>query len=128
MDADVGTIAVKVSSTNGTLTVSDTFDIVVADVNNMPTVDNPIADQVATQSVAFSFAVPANTFGDADASDTLMLTATLSDDSALPLWLSFDGTTFTGTPGVGDVGTITVKVTASDGALSVFDEFDIVVS
>ena len=127
-DADVGTITVKVTASDGSLSVSDSFDIVISDINNTPTVDNPIADQVATQSVAFNFAVPANTFGDLDASDTLTLTATLSDNSALPAWLSFDGTTFTGTPAGGDVGTITVKVTASDGSLSVFDEFDIVIS
>ena len=133
-DADVGTVSVTVTATDattGTVSVSDTFDINVSDINNAPTVANPIPNQAATESVSFSFSVPGNTFDDLDASDTLTLTATLSDGSALPTWLSFDGTTFSGTPAVGDIGTITVRVTATDDAaspLSVFDDFDIVVS
>ena len=62
--------------------------------------------------------------------DTLTYTATQSDNSALPAWLSFTpGTrTFSGTPQAADVETVSVKVTASDGTDSVSDTFDIVVS
>ena len=78
-----------------------------------------------------TIAVPANTFADTDIGDTLTYTATQSDDSALPSWLSFDDATrtFSGTPATADVGTLEVKVTASDGnGLSVSATFDIVVS
>ena len=55
-------------------------------------------------------------FSDPDAGDNLTYSAALSDDSALPAWLTFTaGTrTFGGTPENDDVGTITVKVTATD--------------
>ena len=55
-------------------------------------------------------------FSDLDASDTLAYTATLADGSALPGWLSFDAATrtFSGTPDNGDVGSIDVRVTATD--------------
>ena len=98
--------------------------------NTAPVVDNPIADQAATAGTAFSYQFPADTFSDADG-DTLTYSATRRDDTALPSWLSFADTTrtFSGTPAVADVGTVTVKVTASDGTgETVSDEFDIVVA
>ena len=99
--------------------------------NTAPTVANPIDDQTATVGTALNFAFPANTFADTDTGDTLTYTATKSDDSALPSWLSFAAATrtFSGTPLAADVGTVSVKVTASDGnGGSVSDTFDIVVS
>ena len=95
-----------------------------------PTVANAIPDQTATAGTAFSYAFPANTFSDAD-SDTLSYTATKADGTALPTWLSFTASTraFSGTPQAADTGTVSVKVTASDGnGGSVSDEFDITVS
>ena len=98
--------------------------------NNAPTVANPIDDQTATVGTALLYAFPTNTFADTDAGDTLTYTATQSDNSALPAWLSFAAATrtFSGTPQTADVGTVSVKVTASDGTDSVSDTFDIVVS
>ena len=98
--------------------------------NNAPTVANAIPDQSAPVGTAFSYAFPANTFSDAD-SDALTYTATKADGTALPTWLSFTASTraFSGTPQAADTGTVSVKVTASDGnGGSVSDEFDITVS
>ena len=98
--------------------------------NTAPTVANAIADQSATAGTAFSFAFPANTFADAD-NDSLSYSATKGDDSALPGWLTFTAASraFSGTPQAGNVGTLTVKVTADDGnGGSVSDTFNIVVS
>ena len=60
----------------------------------------------------------------------LTYTATLSDGSALPSWLSFDANTrtFTGTPLNADVGNISVKVTVTDGSLSATDTFILTVA
>ncbi len=99
--------------------------------NNAPTVANPIPDQTATTDTEFTFTVPEDAFADTDTGDTLTYSATLSDASALPSWLTFDTTTrtFTGTPAAGDTGTITVRVTATDGSdASIHDDFDIAVS
>ncbi len=101
--------------------------------NAAPTVANAIPDQMATTGTAFSFTLPAGTFSDADSGDSLTYTAQQTDgttDSALPTWLSFTAGTgvFSGTPKSTDTGTLSVKVTASDGAASVSDTFDIVVS
>ena len=111
--------AVTVKLTTGTVT------------NNAPTVATVIPDQTAMAGTVFNYAFPAATFADTDTGDTLTYTATQSDDSALPAWLSFAAATraFSGTPQAADVGTVSVKVTASDGnGGSVSDTFDIVVS
>src|SRR6185503_9935622 len=107
-----------------------TASITVNAVNDPPTVANAIADQNATQGSLFSFAFAANTFNDLDVGDALAYTATLDTNAPLPGWLSFNAATrtFSGTPGTGDVGTIALKVTATDGAsASVSDTFNIVV-
>ncbi len=98
--------------------------------NIPPTLANEIPNQTAMVGTAFNYAFLANTFNDADG-DTLTYTATLDDDTALPTWLSFNAAmrAFSGTPQAADVGTVSVKVTASDGnGESVSDSFDIVVS
>ena len=124
--ADAGTLSVKVTASDGFGgTVSDTFDIVVKAL----ALANHIPDQTAVAGQAFSYAFPANTFAVAISGDTLTYTATKSDGTALPSWLTFTASTrtFSGTPQTANVGTLSVKVTASDGRLSVSDTFDIVV-
>jgi len=117
-NGDVGTISIEVTAddSNGG-TVTDTFDIVVANTNDAPTVANPIANQGATEDAAFTFQFAANTFHDVDVGDTLTYSAGLAGGGVLPSWLSFDGgtRTFSGTPTNGDVGTLTITVTAADG-------------
>ena len=115
-DAQVGTLSVVVTVSDGRGgTVSDAFDIVVTPVNDAPTVLAPIADQSATEGREYSFVVPTGTFGDVDG-DTLTITATLNDGSALPSWLTFNATSrlFSGIPPAGTAD-LTVRVTASDG-------------
>ena len=111
-------------------TIASVTATVTAAANNAPTVANMIPDQTATVGTALSYAFPANTFNDADG-DRLTYSATKSDDTALPTWLTFTaGTrTFSGTPQAADVGTLSVKVTAADGnSGTVSDTFDITVS
>ena len=110
-------------------TIAPVTATVTAAANNAPTVANIIPDQTATVGTALSYAFPANTFNDAD-NDDLTYTATKSDDTALPTWLTFTAGTraFSGTPQAADVGTLSVKVTADDRSATVSDTFDIVVS
>ena len=99
--------------------------------NTAPTRASEIPNRMATEGMPFSYTFPAGTFSDAD-SDTLTYTATRSDDTALPAWLDFNPATrtFAGTPRDGDVGTLSVKVTAADGGTqgSASDTFDTTVA
>jgi Ca2+-binding RTX toxin-like protein len=116
-NGDVGSLDVLVTAKDllGAST-STAFKIAVANVNDAPVIANPIAKQTATEDAPFSFAVPANTFSDIDAGDSLSLSATLANGSALPTWLKFDAATgtFSGTPANADVGTLDVRVNAVD--------------
>ena len=118
-NGDVGTIAVRVTATDAAgASASDVFDIAVANTNDAPVVASPIADQSAQDTIAFSFTVPAGTFADLDAGDPLSYSATLAGGGALPAWLAFNPATrtFSGTPGVADMGTLSIVVTVTDGA------------
>ena len=94
-----------------------------------PTLNIAIADQTVNEDSAFSYTLPANSFGDIDISNTLTYSATLADDSALPAWLSFNATTqtFSGTPANADVGELSIKVTADDGSSTISDTFTLTV-
>ncbi len=97
------------------------------DINEAPAVAAAIPDQTANVGSAFSYQVPGSAFSDANG-DSLTYGATLSDGSALPAWLTFTSATraFGGTPTT--EGTISVKVTATDGlGLSTSDTFDITI-
>jgi len=128
---DVGmlSLTVTVTDTAGT-SVSSDFKIEVLNVNDVPVVPAPILDRTIQGNEPFTFAVPANTFRDVDAGDTLTYTATLADGTSLPSWLTFDAATrtFSGTPTNNNTGLLSLRVTATDtsGALAA-DEFNLTV-
>jgi len=97
-------------------------------LNRAPVVESVIVAQAANEDEVFSYTFIENTFVEYDENDRIVsYTATLSDGSALPAWLSFDQTTrtFSGTPANYDVGIISVQLAAIDipGAesMQVFD-------
>jgi Ca2+-binding RTX toxin-like protein/subtilisin-like proprotein convertase family protein len=98
-------------------------------VNLAPTVQAALADIEILEDSPFDLSV-ANAFADADSliGDSLSYAALLASGDPLPDWLtflSFDAL-FGGTPDDADLGTFTIKITATDqfGA-SVFDLFDL---
>ena len=93
-----------------------------------PVLADALDDQKADADSPFSFTVPAGSFTDPNG-DTLTYSANLQGGGGLPNWLSFNAATrtFSGTPGNGDVGTLAIVVTASDGTESVSDTFEIVI-
>ena len=114
---DVGMLPLKVTVTDTAgASVSDDFNLTVINVNDPPFVVNPLADQSTQEDALFTFTVPANTFKDIDVGDILTYSATLADGTALPSWLTFNTATmtFSGTPTNDNVGTLSLKVTATD--------------
>lgn len=125
----IGTVLVTVRATDGQASASDTFEINISNVNDNPVLAQPIANQSVAEDTAWTFTVPSGTFTDID-DDALTLTASLSDGSDLPAWLSFDGVTdtFSGTPPTNYNGTSTLLVRASDGTADVVTTFDLTVT
>jgi hypothetical protein len=117
MQVDVGTVDVRITATDsGGLAADDTLALTVANVNDAPMLANAIANQVAKVNLAFSIQVPTNTFVDPDPGDTLTLGAARANGTPLPTWLSFNAATrmFSGTPGQADVGSLGIRLTATD--------------
>ncbi len=96
--------------------------------NHSPRVATTIGEQLARVGQAFSYVVPAGTFTDQDASDTLTYSAVQADGQPLPGWLMFDPSTrtFAGTPAAGDAGTVPIVLQGTDsGGLTSRIEFGV---
>ncbi|ADE11832.1 VCBS domain-containing protein [Sideroxydans lithotrophicus] len=118
-NADVRSLNLSVTATDaGGLSTSGTFILNVLNVNDAPVVSMALTDQTVQESAEFTFAVPDGAFTDIDMNygDSLIYSATLTDGSALPAWLTFDAGAgvFSGVPAHGDVGVLDVAVTATD--------------
>lgn len=114
-----GTLTLRVLATDAAgLTAEALFNLDVQSANTAPVLNAPLASQLAVANSALTYVIPGETFTDADAGDVLTLDVTLDDGSALPDWLSFDGTTRTlsGTPPLAARGTLQLRVTAVDVA------------
>jgi hypothetical protein len=99
-------------------------------VNDAPVLAHAIAEQTATEGTGFNYTVPVSTFSDVDG-DPLTYATRLTAGGVLPAWLSFDTSarTFSGTPDSGDVGTLEIRVTATDSqGASAHDDFTVVVT
>ena len=123
-----GDLNLKVVASDGALSVSDTFILTVTPVNDAPVVSAQILDQAAVEGASWLFQVPTGTFTDVDR-DGLTYTATMSDGTALPEWVTFDGMSgrLSGTPPLNQTGSLDFKVTASDGSFTVSDTFTLTI-
>ncbi|PLY35199.1 Ig family protein, partial [Pectobacterium carotovorum] len=118
-NGDVGSLSIRVTATDGSnAAASATFALTVSNINDAPVVSGSVAPQSVAQDSPLNFTLPGGLFTDPDVGDTLTLSATLADGSALPSWLSFNPATgtFSGTPANGDVGSLSIRVTATDGS------------
>jgi Ca2+-binding RTX toxin-like protein len=133
-NADVTTLAVKLTASDGAGAVTDDiFSIVIGNKADAPVLVGAVPDQSTVKSTPFTFSVAPGTFTDDDLihGDALTYAATLPDGGALPVWLTFDASTqtFVGTPGEGDVGTVSVMLVATDmNGASAHALFEIAVS
>ena len=122
-NANVGNHAVVITASDGTVSVTDSFTIAVANANDAPAITST-AVTTATEDTAYTYTVTAS---DADG-DSLTMTGT-----TVPSWLSFNAATgvLSGTPANANVGTSgnAVVITVSDGNNgAVTDSFTITVA
>ncbi|WP_448604511.1 tandem-95 repeat protein [Thermoleptolyngbya sp.] len=91
-----------------------TVSVVVA-ANQAPALTSPLPRRGATEKQLFTAQIPVNAFVDPDG-DSLTYAATLADGSPLPAWLAFNPATrtFSGTPANAHVGTLALRVIATD--------------
>jgi methionine-rich copper-binding protein CopC len=130
-NADVATLAVTVKAIDAAGAFgSDSFILTVQNSNDAPvqTPGQHIAQQTAERDIPFRYTVSAELFSDpdqqVDPQAALRWQATLLDGTDLSsadstFWLHFDpdSRTFSGVPGSGDSGMLTVMVRVSDQGL-----------
>ncbi|WP_347157367.1 malectin domain-containing carbohydrate-binding protein [Pontibacter chitinilyticus] len=120
--------ALSVTASDGKASAFTQVNISVTETipaNHSPEVAVALADQAIEVGEAFTFTLPEGTFTDADQEDALTYTASLETGNALPAWLAFDGSSFSGTPT--EAATYQIMVTASDGKARVADVFTLAV-
>ena len=96
--------------------------------NFIPYLKNKPGDQADTVGKLFNYTIPDSTFIDDDGNNTLTYTAKLLSGDSLPAWLAFDplSRSFSGTPTT--IGTLNLKVTATDNAnMSVATSFKLMI-
>ncbi|MEJ6521666.1 putative Ig domain-containing protein, partial [Shewanella bicestrii] len=122
-NANVGSHAVVLRATDvDGLTAEQSFTIVVANVNDAPTISSTALTS-ATQDAAYSYTLVAT---DSDVGDSLTLSAV-----TLPSWLNFNAAmgVLSGTPTNANVGSHAVVLRATDGdGLTIDQSFTIVVA
>ena len=116
---DVGTLALRLTGTDlyGAST-SVQFGMQVRNTNDAPVLAVALTGRAATEDLAFEYLLPDGVFVDEDLHDALTYTASLVSGDPLPGWLTFDPgmPRFAGTPANADVGTLQIKVVATDEA------------
>lgn len=102
--------------------------LMVNDINETPEVKNNLVDQITREDELYSYTIPDTIFTDPDVGDVLTYSATLTDGTDLPVWLTITGTTgiLSGTPTDMDVKSIRVTAEDSEG-LTATDDFILVV-
>src|SRR5262249_6465820 len=129
-NGDVGALSVKVTATDtSNASAWKMLDIGVANVNDAPTVANPIADQSAVAGSLYTYSLPGDVFQDIDVGDVLTVKASLANGDPLPSWLQFDASTLTLSGTAAGAGSWDVQITATDlSGASVSDTFALTVT
>ncbi|MCC6360242.1 MAG: putative Ig domain-containing protein, partial [Phycisphaerales bacterium] len=129
---DNGRFEVRVTATDAYGAVaSQVFALNVSNVNDAPSLTAPLDDQTAVEDQPFTLTLPEGLFTDVDAGDSLVVSSSLASGEPLPAWLGFNAAerSFSGTPGNADVGTLALRLTATDaGGLTASGTFTLTVA
>ncbi|WP_198156107.1 putative Ig domain-containing protein, partial [Herbaspirillum autotrophicum] len=116
-DPIVGVLALKVSATGTSDVAASAVINLPLDMHSLPPVlTQQLANRAALAGQAFQLNLPADLFKAGVAGHTLRYTASLADGSALPSWLHLNAATgeLSGVAGNGDVGTLSIKLSAAE--------------
>lgn len=115
-----GTLTVSLKVTDGIdTTAAVDMEIVVASVNDVPTLKYPLNDTTVEVSAYMEYEIPADLFDDIESAGSLVISV-----SGLPAELSFDGNLISGTPGTVNDYLIIVEA-ADDSFATVSDTFSL---
>ena len=126
-----GTATITLTVSDGTLTVTETFNVTVAEVNDFPTIttvaEQSIIEDANTGAISFTVGDVDNVVGD------LTVTGTSGDTTLVPnanvvIGGSGANRTVTVSPAANQNGTATITLTVSDGGAQSQVSFNVVVA
>lgn len=119
-NSDVGTYNFTIKASDTKSTVAQKVALMVLNVNDAPEINYYIGDQQFVTNKENKFVIPTDCFTDPDTGDKLTFAISMSNNMAVPTWLSFDAATKTlkGTPPSTSAGMYQIKLTASDQKLA----------
>lgn len=129
-----GDVMLRLTVSDGSQSVSDDFALRIQGTNDAPVLLRPVVDvalnatgQAIRVGQAFSFAADLTAFADPDGTP-LGYGAQLATGGPLPAWLTFNGTSFSGTPPTGANGTLDIRLLANDGGTVISDVFTLTIA
>jgi hypothetical protein len=118
-NSEVGNYTFTITASDTKSSVTQKVTLMVLNVNDAPEINYIVSDQVFITNKDNQCVIPEDCFKDIDAGDKLSYTISMSNNSALPSWLSFDPATRTlkGKPSKEVFGLYSLKLTVSDQKL-----------
>lgn len=121
------TVNITVSVSDGTITSTDTFSVIVVDTNAVPYFASTPIILTVSAGTSYSYTIIAND------DDVPAQTLTITSLAQLPSWITLtsagDGISFlTGTPQLGDVGSYDISLRVTDGVDSSAQTFTVTVT
>jgi len=116
-----GNVGLRLNISDGQVTISDDFNLQITGtpdapvlLSDLPDIDSDDTGAALQTGNAFTVAAPTDLFDDPD-DDPLAFAARLSDGTALPDWLTFNGTAFSGLATRDQAGSYEIELRATDG-------------
>jgi hypothetical protein len=124
-----GSLALQVVASDGVLSTTRIFDLVIDPVNDIPVLAAPLSDRFVTEDQAFNVVLQSNLASDPDG-DVLTYSLKQADGTNLPSWMTFDAVTMalSGTPPSNFFGPTQLRLFISDGIATISDDFTFTVS
>jgi len=115
-NSDVGAYIINVNAIDVSgKSVQSSFELTVQNVNDAPLIVSPLTDKAVPEGRVYSHALNGG-FSDIDVGDTLHYSASLSDDSLWPTWLTLNSETglLESNPSSEHIGNYSINVTVTD--------------
>ncbi len=124
-----GTVNLRLAVSDGQLSDFEEFSLIIDPVSDAPRISAPFSDRSVNEDALFDITLQSGLFSDIDG-DSLTYSLALADGSALPAWINAQPQLLrmSGRAPENFNGSIDVRVTASDGALSQSDVFRLTVN
>ncbi|MEO1542151.1 MAG: tandem-95 repeat protein, partial [Pseudomonadota bacterium] len=124
-----GTIDLQMEASDGRVSTIQTFNLLIAPVNDVPILLAPFSDRSSVEDTEVNVLLQQDLVEDVDG-DAITYGLTLADGSDIPAWLGFDADALllTGLPPEDFAGDVELMLSISDGTATITDDFTLTVT